>query len=363
MTEVLPEVLESDAGGLDDPDTAAESGDAGEAGDGAGPEEVGAPDSGRPAPESLGQTAVRVLKRTGLWYLVGFPAILLARLVRARPTAAASAGTALTILGTFLLGFVADTAVIGRIRHDRDRQNEYAHFRFDLANGTAPLGALDVDGNPTRPGTPVAVLQIPGIGVHEVVDYGTSSSILMSGPGLRPDSVLPGQVGGSVIMGRRALYGGAFRNIGELRPGESIVVTTGAGISDFKVVDVRRPGDKIPAEVVAAPASLVLMTAGGGAYLPHDLLRVDAVLVDPKTAQPAGPVAGVPDDDKPLAGESEAWIPLVLWGQGLVLAAAAVTWLRARWGRRQAWLVGAPVLAALGLAAADTFARLLPNMM
>jgi hypothetical protein len=185
----------------------------------------------------------------------------------------------------------------------------------------------------------------------------------MSGLGLRRDSVLPGQTGASVVLGRRALYGGPFRYIDQLHAGESVIVTTGEGVSTFKVVDVRRPGDKIPAAVVAAPATLVLTTAGGSAYLPQDVLRVDAVLVDPKTAEPAGPVAGGAADDKPLAAENEAWIPLVLWGQGLFLAAVAVTWLRARWGTRQAWLVGAPVLAALGLAAADTFARLLPNVM
>lgn len=317
----------------------------------------------RPAPESLGTTVVRVLKRTGLWYLLFFLFLGLRKMVRARPTAAASVGTALTILGTFLLGFVADTAVVGRIRHDRDRQNQYAHFRYALADGTAPLGSLDGDGKPVPPGTPVAFLRIPDLGVHEVVEYGTTSSILMSGPGLRRDTVLPGQAGTSVIMGRRALYGAPFRAIDQLHAGESIVVTTGQGESTYQVVDVRHAGDKVPAQVVSAPSVLVLTTADGTAYVPRDVLRVDAVLISPKQAMPAGPVAGAATDDRPLSGEGEAWIPLVLWGQALLVAAVGVTWLRARWGGRQAWLVGAPVLAALGLAAADTFARLLPNVM
>lgn len=356
MTEVLPEVRDPD---VEEEDTD-EAG--GEELAGADEGEDGAAGQGRPA-ESVGQTAVRILKRIGLWYLVLFLFLGLRRLVHARPSTAASVGTALTILGTFLLGFVVDTAVVGRIRHDRDRQNEYAHFRFDLANGTAPLGALDENGVQVKAGTPVAILQIPDLGVHEVVDYGTTSSILMSGPGLRRDTVLPGQAGSSVILGRRALYGGPFRAIDQLHAGESILVTTGQGLNEFKVVDVRHAGDHVPAAVRDAPATLILTTAGGSAYVPSDVVRVDAVLVNAKDVQATGPVAGPASDDKPLAGETEAWIPLVLWGQGLFLAAVMVTWLRVRWGARQAWLVGAPVLAALGLAAADTFARLLPNVM
>ena len=52
-------------------------------------------------------------------------------------------GTALTILGALLAGFLADAAVIGKLRHDRDRQVAYASLRYNLANGTTPTGALD----------------------------------------------------------------------------------------------------------------------------------------------------------------------------------------------------------------------------
>ena len=54
---------------------------------------------------------------------------------------------------------------------------------------------------------------------------------------------------------------------------------------------------------------------------------------------------------------------LVLWGQGLVLAAAGMSWLGSRWGRWQTWAVAVPVLGYFGLAVADQVARLLPNLM
>lgn len=64
-----------------------------------------------------------------------------------------------------------------------------------------------------------------------------------------------------------------------------------------------------------------------------------------------------------MAGQSSAWMPLILWGQALLLAAAALAWARVRWGRAHTWLVGFPVLAALGLAVSDQAALLLPNLL
>lgn len=64
-----------------------------------------------------------------------------------------------------------------------------------------------------------------------------------------------------------------------------------------------------------------------------------------------------------MAGQSAAWMPLILWGQALLLAAAALAWARVRWGRAHTWLVGFPVLAALGLAVSDQAALLLPNLL
>ncbi len=64
-----------------------------------------------------------------------------------------------------------------------------------------------------------------------------------------------------------------------------------------------------------------------------------------------------------MARDPDAWMPLVLWGQALLVAALALAWARIRWGGWQTWLVGVPVLGALGLAAADQAARLLPNLL
>ncbi|MFK0220004.1 sortase domain-bontaining protein [Streptomyces vinaceus] len=267
-----------------------------------------------------------------------------------------AAGAALAILGAVLLGFVAEVGPLGHLRHERDRRVGYAQLRDRLANATAPVG-------PTDPGTPVALLSIPQIGVKEVVLEGTSAETLASGPGHRRDTVLPGQPGTSILMGRQAGYGGPFGHIADLERGETLTVTTGQGEHEYRVLGVRRAGDPKPAKLAAGAGRLTLMTASGTPYMPGGVLQVDAELVSPPQ-QSGGRMPGrLPAAEAPMAGQASAWLPLVLWGQALLLAAAALAWARVRWGRGHTWLVGVPVLAALGLAAADQAALLLPNLL
>lgn len=272
-------------------------------------------------------------------------------------------GATLTVLGALLLGFVADVWVIGSLRHGRDQQVEYAALRYALANASAPVGPLDVNGHVVPIGTPVALLDIPELGLRQVVTEGTSSATLMSGPGHLPGTVLPGQSGISVIMGRRLLFGGPFRYLDQLQRKDTFTVTTGQGISTYRVLDVRHANDPLPPTPAANQGRLTLMTADGSAFVPSDILRVDAELISKPQPTPARLFDANPPSEDALAGEPAAWMPLVLWAQALVLGAVGLTWARMRWGVRQAWLVGVPTLAALGIAVADQVARLLPNLM
>lgn len=78
---------------------------------------------------------------------------------------------------------------------------------------------------------------------------------------------------------------------------------------------------------------------------------------------PAVAPGALPADEAAMAVQESAWLPVVLWGQGLLLAAAGLTWAHTRWGRRHPWVVGVPVLGLLGLLVADHAALLLPNLM
>jgi hypothetical protein len=64
-----------------------------------------------------------------------------------------------------------------------------------------------------------------------------------------------------------------------------------------------------------------------------------------------------------MAGDDGALVPLVGWGLVLVLAAGGVVYTYQRLGKWQAWVIGVPVLGALGLTVADNIASMLPNLL
>jgi sortase A len=288
---------------------------------------------------------------------------------QARQEGAASrfvVSTAVMILGAALVGFCAWMIGGSRLYYDRVQHNAYADFRAELAQQTAPTGPTD-PANPNKllaSGTTVAVLSIPAIGLTTVVREGTSGQVLEGGPGHLRDTQLPGQAGYSEIFGRRAAYGGPFARMSSLTPGAIITVVTGQGVTRYRVLDVRRAGDVVPA-LVPGQGRLVLATADGPPYAPTGVLRVDADTITTPKPAPAMVVAAsdIGSSELLFGTESIAWVPLVLWGQGLVLAAAGISWLGSRWGRWQTWTVAVPVLGYFGLGVADQVARLLPNVM
>jgi sortase A len=274
--------------------------------------------------------------------------------------------TVVLSLSACLLGFAVWMTVGSRLYYDRVQHDDYASFRAELAQATAPTGPTD-PANPKQllpPGTPVAVLSIPEIGVHAVVLQGTTSDVLEGGPGHLRDTAMPGQKGVSEIMGRRAAYGGPFARISSLSPGAIFTVTTGQGVTRYRVLDVRRPGDRDPA-LKPGQGRLILATADGPPYAPTGVVWVDADAITPPKSVPRMVISesDISPSELPLGTDTGDWLPLVLWGEALLVAALAITWLRTQWGRWQTWMVAIPVLGYLGLGVADQVARLLPNLM
>jgi LPXTG-site transpeptidase (sortase) family protein len=282
-----------------------------------------------------------------------------------------ASGTALWILAAFLIGFTLWLAFVSRLHYDRAQHDAYATFRVSLAQATAPTGPTQPTSQPTSPvqllapGTPVAVLRIPEIGLNAVVLEGTSGQVLENGPGHLRDTPLPGQAGVSVIFGRRTAYGGPFSRLSTLHSFDAFTVTTGQGVARYRVMDVRRPGDPAPLPLAAGQGRLILATADGPPLVPSGVLRVDADLTSP--ANPAPPMvvsaANLAAGEQALGTDTLAWLPLVLWGQCLLAAVAVLSWIRQRWGRWQTWIVAVPVLGFLSLSIADQVTRLLPNLL
>lgn len=271
------------------------------------------------------------------------------------------------LLFAFVLAFtlLLELLLVSGLQQSASQARAFDRFRAELAKGTVPIGPTTEAGKVLSLGTPVAYLEIPSVGLHQVIGEGTTSAVLFTGPGHRRDTPLPGQIGTSIVFGRRAAFGGPFDSIDELKAGDVITATTGQGEFTYKVVGVRREGDPIPAPLAKGGSRLTLVTASGRAFMPDGVLRVDADLVGTAVVGPARLVsaAGLPSQERVMAGDSRTLWVLAFWLQALIVLSIGAVWAWHRWGRAQAWVVFLPPMLLVGLAASGEAARLLPNLL
>lgn len=274
------------------------------------------------------------------------------------------AGAAGMMVGLVLLAFFCQAAVFSVLQYQRAQILDRGLLRTALAKAEAPVGQLDVHSRPVALGTPVALLSIPAIGVDQTVLEGTTAAVLRSGPGLRRDSVMPGQAGTSVIMGRQATYGGPFGKLGQLRPGDTIRVTTGQGVAVYKVYGVRRGGEAQPT-TASGVGVLQLVTGDGLAYAPSGVLQVDAALVSSVRSGSTRVMATamLPSSERAMGSDPTGWLLAGMLTVFLVEAVAGLAWAWVHWGRRSTWVVAVPVVVFLLAAITDTILGALPNLL
>jgi sortase A len=273
--------------------------------------------------------------------------------------------SSLTVLAVLLLAFVLDVSVLSQLQHLVSQQQLSNVLRDELAAGTAPVSEGNFDDVLLADGDPVAVLTIPQIGVSEVVVEGTSASELKGGPGHRRDTVLPGQIGTSVVMARAAAFGGPFSKIQELAPDDRFTVRTGQGLQTFAVMGVRYSGDPAPVAPTSSQSRLILVTARGAPFVPTGVAYVDAQLVS--TPKPAGhrqtTSATLPAEDLALATDPSTMWALVFALQLLLIVEVAGVWTFTRIGPQKTWIVFAPISILAALIVGNQVALLLPNLL
>jgi sortase A len=263
----------------------------------------------------------------------------------------------LVTFSLLIVWFVFYAFALSPLQNHHDQGVLYSQFRQQLAEETAPTGGV------ISPGAPVALMSMPSAHLYrEVVVEGTTSGDLTAGPGHLRDTVLPGQTGLSVIMGRKELFGAPFGSITAARPGDRITFITAEGESQYKVLDVRQAGETGPAPLATNAGGLILVTSSGSGWSKGKAVFVDAALTSTPYGNQAGGLTSVPAAELPMKGDTSVLYVLVLWLPLLVAAVMTVTWLYARWGRWQAWVTGVPLLLAVLWGTSKVAIQLLPNL-
>jgi sortase A len=266
-------------------------------------------------------------------------------------------------LATLSIFFALFAYGLSAVQEQRSQRQLYAQFRglIDPSSAVAPP-----TGGVIAPGTPVALVNDPAAGWHDLmVVEGTSSSITALGPGHLPTSPLPGQLGDAVIVGRAATAGAPFAVLPRLRMHSHFTITTAQGVFHYRVLDRRVAGNPLP--VLTANGSLVtFVTATGngqwGRLVPSHLTYVDAVLTSTPVQAPSGRPTVLAASEIPGRGETGAWASLVLWLELAVLVGVAIEWLRTRWPWWRSWLLIAPVVLGVLWGVSVELLRLLPNV-
>jgi sortase A len=171
-----------------------------------------------------------------------------------------------------------------------------------VAPTTAPAATV-----PPRPdfadGDAVAKLEIPRMGVSEIVVSGVGVDDLKKGPGHYPETPLPGEPGNAAIAGHRTTYGAPFFDIDKLKPGDDIVATTYAGRFVYKVTGSQIVSPSDVSVLENTPDDRITLTSCDPKYSATNRIVVTGVfdasssspLVD-ATAPPPTTVAPAPPD-------------------------------------------------------------------
>jgi sortase A len=261
-------------------------------------------------------------------------------------------GVGLLLLAVLALGLAGYLYFLSGVQEARSQRLLYTQLQNELANQVAPLG-------PAAPGSPVAVLDIPAIGIRDmVVVQGTSPENMTLGPGHLRDTPMPGQAGVSEIFGRRTTFGAPFARLGELRPGDVIITITGQGRSVYRVAAV---GSSQAVRIDDPEPNRLLLVTAASPVVPSYYIEIDARLVS--VARPGPPVVRVLNaPELALAGDDGALVLTFIWGVALAGVSALGTYAALRWNLWAAYLAAVPLAIAVLWNLYQSLSALLPNV-
>jgi LPXTG-site transpeptidase (sortase) family protein len=195
-------------------------------------------------------------------------------------------GYALFSLGGATMAFAGGRYALGAWqRQDARRAWEEFEARaiVALARRTSLINTADAAG--IAPGAPMARLQVPRLGLDEIVLEGVDDYTLNGGPGHLPGSAFPGERGNSVISAHRDRH---FARLGEIKVGDTVVTESGANATRWVVISKRVIDADAPALFRTKDATLTLTTCWPIRYVgtaPDRLLVTAKPLEDPAASK------------------------------------------------------------------------------
>jgi len=149
-------------------------------------------------------------------------------------------GSSLITLGLLMFLFVG-YQLWGTGIEEAQSQNKLENRFSEIAVATTPTSSSSVAPSISEPpmtttvappepivvneGDPIAIIDMPTIGVTKYVVAGVQTADLKKGPGHYPGTPFPGELGNASIAGHRTTYGEPFRHLDDLNIGDPIIIT------------------------------------------------------------------------------------------------------------------------------------------
>jgi sortase A len=290
-------------------------------------------------------------------------------------------GKTLISVGVLILLFVVYQLWGTGLTHDREQKNLRNQFARQLAATTTTTGPVVTTPNaPTTTttlpealvqGDAAAVIDIPKIGLDEVVVEGVGVEELKKGVGHYPDTKMPGENGNAALAGHRTTYGHPFNRIDELAVGDEISVTTRAGTFHYAVMEKKVVTPESVEVLDDTPDNRLTLTTCHPKYSAESRLIVVAKLMGepiaapvnttPTTAPPRSSELAAGLDRPGLSGAGAANRPAIAWG----IHASSIwlsAWAIGRWSGRRwtTYILGTPIFLVALFLFFENVARLLP---
>lgn len=135
-------------------------------------------------------------------------------------------GIGLYVLGAAMLFYAGMTYVRGYFAREKARSDWAALEARSAVIAAAAMLENSAALSRAATGSPVARLVIPRIDLDEIVVEGVENQQLNAGPGHLPGSVLPGEIGNSVISAHRDRH---FDALDKLAEGDTVITETAGG--------------------------------------------------------------------------------------------------------------------------------------
>jgi len=273
-----------------------------------------------------------------------------------RPAVRRRTGRTLLVVGAVLLAFLFYAFVVTGLEESRSQRALLPAFAAGVQSQS-----IDAMSKVPIPGSPVAMIEIPSIGVHQVVVEGSSPELLKMGPGHLPNTPLPGEFGNSVVLGRRLTYGAPFSRLDEVQTGDSVTMITGQGSFTYVVNHVWYVLPGQPDVTGPTLDSRLTLVTAGSSLAPTTRLVVVAALQGNPIGVPTRPSVAVAPDEFGQTGNVTGLLLAILWGTALVTLILLSIRVYRIWPVRAAYVVTTPAVIFLLWLVFENLDRLLPG--